>query len=99
MTDVPDISWLRLLLAFSTVLGLMAALGFALKYIGTRGLTLPGQALRARRMKIVETLPLDARRRFVIVRCDDREHLLLLSAQGDIVVATNLPPSDKTTPL
>jgi flagellar protein FliO/FliZ len=30
---------------------------------------------------------LDPRRRLVIVRCDDREHLLLLSAAGDLVVA------------
>ena len=90
-----DFSWARLLFAFSTVIALMAMLGFALKYIGTRGITLPGKG--ARRMRIIETLPIDTRRRFVIVRCDGREHLLLLGAGNDIVVETNLP-TPPTTP-
>jgi flagellar protein FliO/FliZ len=98
MTDMPDFSWLRLLLAFSVVLALMAALGFVLKYIGTRGFVLPNKGLRARRLQIVETLPLDTRRRFVIVRCDDREHFLLLTAQGDIVVEANLPTRPPAPP-
>jgi flagellar protein FliO/FliZ len=92
MTDPGDFSWVRMLFAFSVVIALMAALGFVLKYVGTRGFALPGKPLRARRLSIVETLPVDTRRRFVIVRCDGREHLLLLSAQGDIVVEANLPP-------
>jgi flagellar protein FliO/FliZ len=104
MTDPGDFSWVRLLLAFSVVLALLWLLAFALKYIGTRGLTLPNRPLRARRMQIVETLPVDTRRRFAIVRCDGREHLLLFSAQGDIVVEANLqspapPPALPEKPL
>ena len=90
--DGTDFSWLRLLMAFSIVLALMGALGFVLKYVGTRGLSLPGSTMRARRLRIVESLALDTRRRVVIVRCDEREHLLLLNPQGDIVVEANLPP-------
>ncbi len=93
ITDTPDFSWLRLLLAFSVVLGLMAALAFALKYIGMRGFALPSKIIRARRLQIVESMAIDTKRRFVIVRCDAREHLLLLNSEGDIVVDTNLPPS------
>ena len=93
MTDTPDFSWLRLILAFSVVLSLLGGLALALKYISTRGLVLPTRAARERRLKIVESLPLDTRRRFVIVNCDGREHLLLLGAERDIVVETNLPPA------
>jgi flagellar protein FliO/FliZ len=91
MTDPADFSWLRVFLAFSVVLALMGVMAFVLKYVGTRGFALPSKGLRLRRLQIVEALPVDARRRFVIVRCDGREHLLLLSAQGDIVVEANLP--------
>jgi len=96
MTDVPDFSWLRLLLAFSVVVALMGGLAVVLKYIGTRGFVLPTQAAKARRMKIVESMPIDTRRRFVIINCDGREHLLLLSAERDIVIETNLPPAPST---
>ena len=36
-------------------------------------------------------MPIDNRRRLVLVRRDDREHLLLLGPQGETVVETNIP--------
>ncbi len=39
-----------------------------------------------RRLQLVESLNLDPRRRLVLVRCDEREHLLLLGAAGEQVV-------------
>jgi flagellar protein FliO/FliZ len=93
MTDPADFSWLRVIFAFSVVCALMAALGGALKYISARGFMLPTKEGRARRLKVVESLALDAKRRCVIVRCDEREHLLLLGEKIDSVVETNLPPA------
>jgi len=77
----------------------LAALAFVLKHISTQGLLLPLGKKQARRLQIVESLALDSKRRVVIMRCDGREHLLLLNASQDIVVDTNLPTSpapDKT---
>jgi len=93
-----SISWVRLILAFSIVLGLMGGLAFALKYIGMRGIALPMRGLRQRRLTVVESLSVDTRRRFVILRCDGREHLLLLSANQDIVIETNLPTDPAPIP-
>ena len=93
MTDPADFSWLRLIFAFSVVLALMAGLGFVLKYVSQRGFMFPSKAGHVRRMKLVESLFLDTKRRVVIVRCDEREHLLLLGGQDDIVIDTNLPPA------
>lgn len=42
------------------------------------------------RLEIIETLSLDPRRRLVLVRQDDKEHLLLLGINGDIVVSEGL---------
>ena len=97
-TDPESISWLRVILAFTVVFGLMAALGFALKYINMRGINLPGAVARGTgRLQLVESLMLDVRRRLVIVRCDDKEHLLLLGQNQDIVVESRLHknPKDK----
>jgi len=99
MSEAGDISWLRLILAFSVVLALMAGLAVVLKYVSTRGHFLSLSSGRTRRLKIVESLALDTRRRFVILNCDGREHLLLLSPNQDIVVETNLPPVTLSDPL
>jgi len=94
-SDVADFSWLRLLMAFTITLGLLAGLAFVLKYVGTRGLRLPGMAKQtAKRLHIIESLGLDTRRRLVIIKCDERQHLLLLGAEGDIVVEANLPAKE-----
>lgn len=90
MIDTPDVSWIQVAVAFATVLGLMAGLGFILKFFSLRGWNMAG-VRRTRRLEIVESLPIDPRRRLVIARCDGREHLLLLGAERDIVVDTNLP--------
>lgn len=94
-----SVSLLRFVLACSTVLALLGLLALALRYIASRGCGIAPQG-RNRRLKIVETLPLDTRRRLVIVQCDDAEHLLLLGTQQDRVIATNLPlpPPPAPTP-
>lgn len=96
MMESVDLSLLRVLLAFTVVLGLMAGLAAGLKHLSSKGFVLSVGCRRGRhrRLMVVESLPLDARRRCVIVRCDDREHLLLLGGQNDIVVETNLPPAN-----
>ena len=88
MTPEVDVSWARVIFACAVVAALIALMGFVLKYFQHRGLAMP--AVGARRLQIVEQMPLDARRRLVIVRCDGTEHLLLLGVNQDVVVAANL---------
>ena len=45
----------------------------------------------ARRLAVLETLPLDARRKLVLVRRDDTEHLLLLGTDGDRLIEGGIP--------
>ncbi|MDD3029749.1 MAG: flagellar biosynthetic protein FliO [Alphaproteobacteria bacterium] len=96
MTGPADISWVNALVSFALILALLAGLAAFLKYVSSRGITLPlRSSMKQRRLKLIESLPLDARRRVVIVRCDNDEHLLLLGGQNDIVVKTNLSKSEK----
>ncbi len=48
----------------------------------------PSRQKSERRLSIVESLTLDAKRRVVIIRKDDKEHLLLLGANNDTVIGT-----------
>jgi flagellar protein FliO/FliZ len=99
-SEVETVSWLRVAVAFIVVFGLMGVLGFVLKYISLRGFQLPGMGQTAKRLSIVESIPLDVRRRLVIVKCDAKEHLLLLGVNQDIVVESDLtsPPLSSKSP-
>jgi len=93
MTQAPDlesISWVRFLVATVTVVGLLGLLGVAMKTVADRG-WLVRVKRPERRLKIVESLPLDSRWRLVIVQCDDTEHLLLLGPGQDRLVDTIRP--------
>ena len=89
--DMSD--YLRFGLALVFVLGLIglmatiarrAGFGFPIKAIKSR---------ERRRISIVEVTPLDGRRRLVLVRCDDKEHLLLIGPNTELVVANNISPN------
>lgn len=47
-----------------------------------------------RRLAVIETLPLDSRRRLLVARCDDREFVLLVGGPNDVVVC---PPPARGT--
>ena len=51
-----------------------------------------------RRLAVVEVGAIDARRRLVLVRRDDTEHLLLLGTQNDLVVESGIRPPRGATP-
>lgn len=84
--------YLRFAAAFIFVLALIGAAAFALRAFGflAQSQRRPGE----RRLSITESLLLDARRRLVLVRRDDREYLILLSPQGETVIEDNIEVKD-----
>lgn len=56
-----------------------------------------GASTRRKRLQVMETAAVDTRRRLVLVRCDDREHLLLIGGQNDLVVDRNVAATNKET--
>ncbi len=56
-------------------------------------------ALPNRRLHIIETLPLDAQHRAVLLRCDDTEHLLVVGAGGTAVLNSAKPAESTTLPI
>ena len=79
----PD-DYFRIIFGLVAVIGLIGLCAFVARKAGLG--QLPSVGGRRRRLAIAETLPLDARRRLMIVRCDDREHLIILGAQSETVV-------------
>ncbi|MBL8669783.1 MAG: flagellar biosynthetic protein FliO [Alphaproteobacteria bacterium] len=88
------VSYLRFALALLVVLGLLALLAWALRRFGP-GAGLTARLGRARRLSLIEVLPLDSRHRLALVRRDGKEHLLLLGAQDSLVVESGIAaPAD-----
>lgn len=77
------IDWARSFAALLATLGLILAVAWGARKLGM----LQAGPAAPRRLKIAESLMIDPRRRLVVVRCDEREHLLLLGPAGDIVVS------------
>jgi flagellar protein FliO/FliZ len=82
-------TYFRFLLALVFVLALIGACAWLAKRFGL-GNRLPAVRGRMARLGIVEIQSLDARRKLVLVRRDDVEHLLLLGPTGETVVETGI---------
>lgn len=83
---------LKTFFAFAFVMALMLGFAWFLKRVGLGGQSmLPGGK---RRLKVVEFLPLDAKRKLVLVRRDNRDHLLVLGPAGETVVEAGIPVAD-----
>lgn len=82
--------YLKFLFALVFILGLI---GLAAAAARRMGMGFPMGTLKKpgnRRLSVVETAPLDGRRRLVLVRRDDTEHLIILSPNSEVVVETGI---------
>ena len=80
--------YFKFLFAFIFVLGLMGGLSLILKRIGFGAASMiPADK---RRLKVIEILPLDARRKAVLLARDGAEHLVILGPTGETVVEANI---------
>ena len=88
------LDWARAVFALIATLALIGLAAYAARRFGMlRGSANTGP----RRLKLVDSLMLDPRRRLVVVRFDDRDHLLLLSPEGDRPVADVAAKEDAVT--
>jgi len=87
---------MRFAVALAAVLALIWCTGWVLRRLAASGVItgtpIPRGTGRRPRLGIVEVRQLDVRRRLVLVRRDDVEHLLLLGATGEIVIETGIAP-------
>jgi len=81
--------YLRFVAAMALVLGLIGAATWAAKRFGLAGKAAMGDR-RGKRLSVVEVCTLDARRKLVLCRRDDKEHLILMGGQQDVVVESGI---------
>ncbi len=88
---------LRLVLGLAAVIGMIGLCALAAKKAGLASMT--GSTGNRRRLALREMLPLDARRRLAIVKCDNTEYLILLGPTGETVIDKALEGTEEETEL
>jgi flagellar protein FliO/FliZ len=80
----------RFFLAFLIVLGLIGVTAWAVRRFGSG--RLGGSSARGRqpRLAVIDYASVDARRRLILVRRDNVEHLLMIGGPTDVVVEPNI---------
>lgn len=86
---------LKFVSVFGFVIGLMLLFSRFLQKLGSMASVARKDGTR--RLSIIESMPLDPRRRLVLVRRDDQEHLLVLGHEGETVVETNIPAREENS--
>lgn len=95
-----ELEYFRFLLALVFVLGLIGLLAYLARRFGVGAIRL-SPAFRERRKRdgarlaVVDVANIDARRRLVLVRRDDVEHLLLISQTSETVIERNIDPRSR----
>lgn len=91
-------TYLNFILALIAVLALIGIAAWVWRRLALGG-RLPGMPGPANRIRIIESRAIDARRRCVLIGCDNREYLVLLSPQTDLLIAglTDGPTSSAPT--
>jgi flagellar protein FliO/FliZ len=86
------VDYIKFLAALILVLGLMGGLALILKKFNVGGAGIvPADK---RRLKVIEALSLDPRRKAVLLSRDGVEHLVILGPTGETVVETNIKKTD-----
>ena len=83
-------TYLKFVLALVFVLGLIAALAWTARRFGLGGKLVPNTGRR--RLSVSEVMPLDARRKLVLLRRDGTEHLVLLGPGPDLLLESGIEP-------
>lgn len=81
---------LRFFIAFLFVLGLIGGAAYLVRRFGAGALSSAAGRGRQPRLGVIESAPVDGRRRLVIIRRDNVEHLVMIGGPSDVVVETNI---------
>lgn len=80
------VTYLRFAIALALVLALIAGAAWVVRRLGLVGVAPTSRG--GRRLSLVESLVIDTKRRLILVKQDDQEHLILLGPAGDVPLGT-----------
>ncbi len=80
-------NYFQFFLSLIFIIGLIFAFSLVAKKLGLgNGPAITGN--KQKRLQIKEVRPLDAKRKVVIVQCDNKEHIILVGGTNDLLIDT-----------
>ncbi|MFS8038553.1 flagellar biosynthetic protein FliO [Xanthobacter sp. AM11] len=86
---------IRVAVALAVIATLLGVTVLAMRRLGARNRAAGGRGRAGPRIAVVETVAVDQRRKLVLVRRDQVEHLLLIGGSSDIVVEPQIMVQDE----
>ena len=82
---------IQFIFALGFVIALLLAFAYGAKKLGfIARVTIDQKGKQKKRLNIVEILPVHAKRRLMLIRRDDKEHLIMLGAERDLLIEQNI---------
>jgi hypothetical protein len=94
--DLPVL--VKFLVAFVAVLAVLGVGGYLMRRFSGGNLAVLGPRGRQSRLAVIESASVDGRRRLVLIRRDNVEHLLLIGGPTDVVVEPNVDRTAAAAP-
>ncbi|PCI42485.1 MAG: flagellar assembly protein FliO [Rhodospirillaceae bacterium] len=88
------VNYVKFILALVFVLGLIGLLTLVVRRFGLGVGQTPYKRAHEKRLKLVEVMPIDGKRRLLLFKRDNVEHLVILGATGETVIETNITISE-----
>ena len=84
--------YLQFFFALIFVIALIGLVAVIMRHYGLGGAIKFGQKFRngRRRLSVVEAIPVDARRRLLLIKRDDVEHLILFGTHQDLLIENGI---------
>ncbi len=92
---IDGVDYLKYLFAFMFVIGLLYGLSYLARYAGLGAIPMRKIGDK-RRLSVLEILPVDAKRKLMIVRCDETEHLVLTGEPNNLIIQSTGAKSETT---
>ncbi|MDC7785520.1 hypothetical protein J2S22_000216 [Rhodoplanes tepidamans] len=89
----------KFFIAFVIVLALIGGVAWLVRRFGSGGLGSASARGRQARLGVIEATAVDSRRRLVLVRRDNVEHLIMLGGPTDVVVEANIVRGQPAAPM
>lgn len=80
----------KFVIAFAVVIGLIALAAWLVRRFGANRLGSNAARGRQPRLAVIDAAPVDGRRRLLIIRRDNVEHLIMIGGPTDVVVEQNI---------
>src|SRR5688500_20369393 len=80
----------RFVVAFVIVLALIGLTFWLIRRFGTTRVGAAAQRGRQPRLAVIDAAPVDGRRRLVLIRRDNVEHLVMIGGPTDVVIEQNI---------